>query len=152
MMSQIVTDLCTTKYSSLLEWGAEQFPFFWKCCNPSKQWNLLTQRYRIQLIIFKCKYLLFSCTIFVWHVHTLSIYRLTNKTKNWCWDANIISWGWHNNSMHSCSFICGYYNNLFSNVHYTISQRKKLYIYVYISMYIYSYIYTSIYIYIYIYI
>ena len=68
-------------YSGLLGWGAEQFPLFWKCYNPSKQWNLLTQRYRIQLIIFKCKQLLFNCTIFVWHVHTLSTYKLTNKTK-----------------------------------------------------------------------
>jgi hypothetical protein len=28
MMSQTVTDLCTTKYSSLLGCGAEQFPEF----------------------------------------------------------------------------------------------------------------------------
>jgi len=42
-MSQTVTDLCKTKYSNPQGFGAEHFPVFWKCCNPSKQWNLLTQ-------------------------------------------------------------------------------------------------------------
>jgi len=41
-MYQNVTNLHTTKYSSLLRCGAEQFPVFWKCYNPSKQWKLLT--------------------------------------------------------------------------------------------------------------
>jgi hypothetical protein len=34
MMSETVADLCTTKYSSLLGCGAEQFPLFSKMLQP----------------------------------------------------------------------------------------------------------------------
>ena len=129
MMYQTVTDLCTTKYSSILRCGAEQFPVFWKCYNPLKQWKLLTHWCRIQLIMLACKHLLLNCTVYVWHVHILSTYKLM-KLKSYGSDANIISWGWHSNVIHSSSFACRYYKNLFCNVHYTISQWQ-CYLYIY---------------------
>lgn len=45
------------------------------------------------------------------------------KLKARCLDANVISWVLYHNFIHSFSFICTYYSNLFCNVHFTVYQQ-----------------------------
>jgi len=120
-MSQTVTHIWKTKYSSLVGCGAEQFPVFQKCYIPVKQWKLLIQWYRIHIML--------ACKHFSWSVlymfDTYTSYPHTDqliKLKSWCSDANIINRGRLNNFIHSCSFTRGYCNNLFCNAHFTIYQ------------------------------